>query len=851
VHYSIIIHDSALISNIALKPDAQKFTEYLKYEQDQQNQKIKDDAAKQQVAESDGQPSIDAQVDSSLKYQSNLELAIKAIELYSLTQAIKESSVDIGQIVKKYSLSSSPHRKNFLKSIFQYTIFGSFLDDLFDGKITDDVNYGSEEDYINNLIKSNDDIKFKIFSKYGFNSSIMGGKSHAIIGNNKVGIPQVNYSELTTTYIIPYNTNQPLEGGGQIIHPVYVQLGFLLMIINAMSTIYESDSKDTNNSSSQNKPLIYIDYNLETNLCLTNSLQFTTNPFSFMIPLQATLEDYKSLFLASTIDNSTDSIKAPTSGSSDKLYQLHGSKANQLDPNISGRLPEFRAGGNIGAYRGKTMKILVSCEYILSMIKQFADGNGLNKAFLKPFLDQLVTDMNKSLGAMNIFRVAYDDTSNCFAIVDDQVQPLAEGESPVTQNATDAMPVYGVNSIAKSVNIQTEIPSNLANMVAISANSNPSDQSANSTNASSFGFINNSYKDRYVPVRKDLTINEIKAQKARELAAVATNYDSILKAEQKFNAAIRSFYGSIDPNKDDISQATNYYIEASSKTNNTQGPTRSSAMIPVSVNFTTRGISGFHMGHAFTLPPEILPYTYTSRNTPTIKDVTANDPSSDVKVAFATVGLSHTIQNNVWDTSIKGSMILIKDQKVYSNSKIATSYGNAPLLKVIAPGAVAIDPKALNVSGDWLNRAFQYISSKEGFEPVAKWDVDHFRGGYGSDKKLVGNQLQTVVQGTTFTTKEAEDTLKYEIATDYSKRVIRAIGQEAWDKISDNQKAALTSFAYNAGTAYPGIFGAVKSGNYNEAAQLIAAGPYTSEGKYMAGLETRRKEESALFNKTT
>ena len=155
----------------------------------------------------------------------------------------------------------------------------------------------------------------------------------------------------------------------------------------------------------------------------------------------------------------------------------------------------------------------------------------------------------------------------------------------------------------------------------------------------------------------------------------------------------------------------------------------------------------------------------------------------------------------------------------------------------------------MNVSGEWLNRAFQYISSKEGFEPIAKFDINHFRGGYGSDKKLVGNQLQTVVQNTTFTTKEAEDTLKYEIVADYSKRVIRAIGQTAWDKLSDNQKASLTSFAYNTGNIKEGISGAVKSGNYSMAAQLIASGPYTANGKYLPGLESRRKEESALFSK--
>ena len=691
LYIGLRLNDASMITNFTQTEPATKDALLLQIQQQfEKDAKQLTDSLKPQ--EAGNQESIDAQIDSSLRYQSNLELAVKAIELYSLTQAVKEANLDIDKKVKSYSLSTYPHR-NFLNNIMKYGVFNKFLDSLFDGTINEDLNYGKEEDYVSKLIDANDDDRFKIFCKYGFNSSIMGGKTNAKLPDQKVGVPAVDYSELTTTYVVPYEINQPTEGGGQIIHPVYMQLGFLLMIINAMSTIYESEPIDDNTTSPQNKPLVYIDFNPETNLCLTNSLQFTTNPFSFLIPLQSTLADYKTLFSSNTIDNSTNEIKAPTSGSASPLYDPGN------NPNISKDLPKFRAGGNKDAYRGKTMKILISCEYVLDLIKQFADHNGLNKVFLKPFLDQLVVDMNKSLGAMNIFRVAYDDTSNCFTIIDDQVQPLAEGEDAVTQNASDTMPVYGVNSIAKSLNIQTEISSNLGNMVAISANSNPLDQSANSTNASSYGFINNSYRDRYIPVRKDLSADEIKNAKAQELAREKVQYDSILKAEQKFNTTIERFYGTTQPNKDDVSPATNYYIDRITKTNNQPGPTRSSAMIPVSVNFTTRGISGFHMGHAFTLPSEILPYTYSSRHTPTLESVTDTDPTADVKVAFATVGLSHTIQANVWDTSIKGSMILIKDQNAFSNATINTNYSNAPLLSPVittntnyVPGNTSVNP---------------------------------------------------------------------------------------------------------------------------------------------------------------
>ena len=835
----LIINDAAIISDFTQTNGIITTEQQIKEIQDKSNKEAEANREKNQAGEATSAQQIDAQIDSSLKYQSNLELAIKAIELYGLTQAVKKSdlNIDIGYKVFNYPLSKDENRK-FFDGIMKYSIYGDFLSQLFDGSINDQ--YGSDDEtYVSKL--ANDPDSIKVFAKYGFNSALMAGKA------TSKDIPAVNYEELTTIYVIPYEINEPVEGGGDIVHPVYVQLGFLLMIMNAMCTMYEASENGRQTSDKKNKPLVYIDYNPETNFCLSEPLQFTTNPFDFLIGFQTDIEKYKTLFNSNLLEG--NKISAPTSGSTSDLYDPI------KEPNLSNDIPKFKTLEPRGAYRGKTMKILISCEYILNTLKDFSNKDGMNSVYLKPFLDNLVKDLNKSLGGINIFRVAYDDSSNCFSIVDDQIQPLAEKEVAVSQGATDQIPVYGKNSIAKSLNIQTEISSNLGNMIAISANSNSSDQSANSINASSFGFINNSYKDRYIPIKTDLSPEEKKMISGSQAEAAKEKYDSLLKAAQKFNDTVRLFYSTVQPNKADVAQATGYYIERMSKITNNLGPTRSSAMIPVSVDFKTDGIAGFSMGQAFTLPPDILPYTYSTRATPGLVDTTGGYPHADAKVAFATVGLTHTIQNNVWDTDIKGSMILIKDQKIFDSDKINILYSGAPLnipaINAVFPGSVTIDPNVLKVSGDWINRAFQFIASKEGFEEVAKPDAGRLRGGYGSDKKLINNELRPVVLGMTFTRKEAEDTLRYEIISDYSKRVINRIGQVVWDKLSDNQKASLTSYVYNVGSFknFDGIPNAIISGNYLLAAQLIASGPYTSEKIYIEALKIRRLEESALFSK--
>jgi len=712
LNIGLFINDVSMITDFEQK-NAKKTKESQLLSIQNQLKNLADQNTKDQSKEVPiDQTTLQKQISSALTYQSNLELAIKSIELYALTKAVTDNGLNIGSKINAYQLSSKENRK-FIDGIFKYGIYNDFLSNLFDKKINDDFSWNSGDNaYINNLIGSNSDIKMRLFAKYGFNTAYMSAKADGEDYNKRLedSIPPVDYDALTTVYVVPYDINQSIEGGSDIVHPVYVQLGFLLMILNSMCTIYESKSSDNNSGPIKPRPVVYIDYNPETNFCLTNPVQLTTDAFNFLIPMQASQAQYATLFPSGSIytdDKSGISIKAPIDGDHVALFNPENDDA------ISKKLPEFRAKiGGSDAYRGKTMKILVSCEYILNIIKDFSANDGMNDVYLKPFLEQLIKDLNKSLGGINVFRISYDDPSNCFAIVDDQIQPLAPGEKEVGQTATDQIPLFGVKSIAKSINIQTEIGSNLANMVAISANSNPSDQSANSINASSFGFINNSFLDRYIPVKKELTPEEIKTNKAKDQQKQEAKYDSELITAQKFNDTIISYYGkNAKPNKDSVGQATNYYINRMSKKMNQEGPTRASAMIPVSVNFTTDGISGFNIGQAFTIPQEILPYTYSARQTPTIKSV--QNPTENAKVAFATVGINHVIQGNVWDTSIKGSMILIKDQGAFNGETLNTTYNKQTI------DIVNIENNALDIFNSTINYSNYSIAKSKNYSNIS------------------------------------------------------------------------------------------------------------------------------------
>ena len=100
-----------------------------------------------------------------------------------------------------------------------------------------------------------------------------------------------------------------------------------------------------------------------------------------------------------------------------------------------------------------------------------------------------------------------------------------------------------------------------------------------------------------------------------------------------------------------------------------------------------------------------------------------------------------------------------------------------------------------------LQKAVEFLKQKEGFTPVAMWDVNAWRIGYGSDTitDALGN-VRKVVQTDRVTVADADRDLKRRIEKEFIPRIIKNIGADAWNKYGDNTKIAFISFAYNYGS---------------------------------------------------
>lgn len=131
----------------------------------------------------------------------------------------------------------------------------------------------------------------------------------------------------------------------------------------------------------------------------------------------------------------------------------------------------------------------------------------------------------------------------------------------------------------------------------------------------------------------------------------------------------------------------------------------------------------------------------------------------------------------------------------------------------------------------------------EGFIPKAKWDVNHFRVGFGSDTTTRSNgQIEKVTKDTVVTLEDAQRDLSRRII-EFQDGIQKAIGSDTWRSLGDAQQAALTSIAYNYGSLPKAIVNAINSGGGPEMVAKAIAG-------LSANPERRRQEAQSYLGGT-
>jgi len=550
------------------------------------------------------------------------------------------------------------------------------------------------------------DFDLKQYAAKGFSSELMVSSDPKatfptipyVGGSTEVANNKPNFKQLCQALVIKYKQESTSTVGityaGDF--KVYIPLGYLLAFINNSCLFYDSDNKDTTNNS-QKRPYVYVDFNPETNFCLTSPQQFSIDPEICLVPANLDQAQYESIF-PENIKPQTPFRTGTVNGKSDEAGD------NAVSQVIDKSGLTFKSKDT--PYRGKTMHILVCTQYLLGILRDFSTSDPQHAVALQPFLERVMVDINKCLGNMNLFRVAYRDDSNTVQIQDDQYVPLlSQEDSAILSRAyytnlkenvlqSGEIPIFGTKipgpngntietntlGIAREMQLKTAMSSKMASMLAISAQA--ATGSVNATDHSEISWLNRNFKDRYKPYVQDLGSNtgtdnnpspdknNTKGNtKGAATKTTATSPDQ--SAANIFNTHVKAVYGQYDLSKEQIQLAKNYYIERMSKVKAADLITSAAPFIPAEMEVTLDGISGIVMGNAFNIPESRLPYSYRQNGSPA--------------VAFITNGLTHTIENNQWTTRIKGQMIKLREQSGLGKA-VATPQGKQTEGKLYAAG---------------------------------------------------------------------------------------------------------------------------------------------------------------------
>jgi len=695
------------------------------------------------------------------------------------------------------------------------------------------------------------------YAQKGFNSSLF------VDPTLYDSIPNVDFTgSLCYAYTVKYEQSSTDGATDKVHSPVYIQLGYLLAFLNNMCLIYDSTQEATSQAKtdgSQKRPYIYIDFNPETNFCLTSPQQFSIDPLICLVPLNATDAQFDSIF-PSTVNLKAfkPSVFSPTTTNS--VSQLLNK--NNLN---------YKHNGN--PFQGRTMNILLNTQYLLELVRSYAGADAAHAVNLQTFLERIMVDVNKCMGNINSFRVAYRDDTNTIQIQDDQWVPHIEGKDAslmsrdtyitslqTNKEVSGLLPIFNTSgntlSIARQFQLKTTLSTKLASMIAISAQA--ATGSVNATDHSELSYLNQHYKDRYKPWIQDPSNGGSGTNTNTTGSAKEASNDQ--KLAQLFSDHVSGIYANINNfSVDKIESAKNYYIERMSKVKSGDPITTAAPFIPADLEITLDGISGIIMGNAFTIPENRLPMS-----------LRGNDGFT--KVGFIVTGLSHTVDNNEWLTRIKGQMIKLRTSLNYGAVQQITS-------TQVIPQTIASNSGGL--TGAVIDDAVNFIKKHEGLASMKKvntsvkntsgityassninpdlilypYNLEGKTNSDGTPALTIGwgtfgtyktgvKANQNILSTDTITALQAEDNLRTEVASIY--KTLTGLAVSNGITLTTGQAVALLDLGYNVGAGAIEESPLWKSLISKTAPDLNAMLTFRTSG-FATSLGKRRKDEYNIF----
>jgi hypothetical protein len=327
------------------------------------------------------------------------------------------------------------------------------------------------------------------------------------------------------------------------------------------------------------------------------------------------------------------------------------------------------------ATRANASKIMINLHFLYELINSSVLENESNEkdksVNLTSFMQSVLGEVSAKLGGINNFQLVFDDVKGICKIVDtsllvDLTRTPKGSKKTLLQKADELkLPVYGRESIVKNLNIESRIFAEQATMISIAAQAGGGTQYG--VDSTVMGLYNDGMSDRFF-TRKDHKLNLTKSTKKNILEDKEEEYEKLTQAGSNYVdyflkniPGAQSTYETKGKLGDSYLGSLMRFVESR---NTSDMAAKTSKILPVNLNFTLDGISGFLIGNIINIENNVIPQPFASKIirekvlTDTEKEVYFNQYLREVDYYFAVTGIEHTINQQGWNTGIKTNFVL-------------------------------------------------------------------------------------------------------------------------------------------------------------------------------------------------
>jgi predicted chitinase len=295
---------------------------------------------------------------------------------------------------------------------------------------------------------------------------------------------------------------------------------------------------------------------------------------------------------------------------------------------------------------GQLMNIYINFDYILSLLDQLTQQIS-NKVILIDYLKNIGATISNCLGSINNITPVIDDDTNTIKFIDQN--PLYNRTSVLTSFSLPTVPgifdLYGYSpnkyeqsgsaGFIKEFTMKTELTSQFASMISTGAAAR---SKVVGEDATALSRLNAGLESSLLETITDpnLDYNTSSSLETQYPDAV-TNYYNFIKSmnmfpsKPKWNEADFDIYTSVLNTFINYVQQSNYIKDKKATT--------STGFIPINVSLRMFGMSGMKIYQEFTLNTDYLPSNY------------------EREMSWLIKGVTHTIENNSWTTTIESLSI--------------------------------------------------------------------------------------------------------------------------------------------------------------------------------------------------